>query len=311
MIKLDAKNRQIVGCLLEDCRQSNTQIAKKCKLSREVVAYRIKQLEEGGIIEGYTSDINFNNLGFIAYSLGLNLREYSPESLEELKRRERIVYIQETLGEFNLTCTIIIKDVTDLSEEYESITNIFKGNIIGINADIFIGDIDFSTGYFKDSAKTSNFLKQKTIAISDTDKKILAELVKNSRISVIDLHSNLKISVPTINSRLKDLEKKGVILSNRAIINFKKLGLHRYTLFLFANPDIDKKLIRFCESEKSIWDLGKYAGSFNYLIEILAEDNSEFETIVNKIKNTFRDYIVKSEIMIVTSEIKHSYYSNY
>ena len=49
-MKLDNKDRKILSLLLNDCRLTNSQIAKKSNSSREVVAYRIKQLEENGII---------------------------------------------------------------------------------------------------------------------------------------------------------------------------------------------------------------------------------------------------------------------
>ena len=55
MVELDLKDRKILYELDLNCRQSNTQIDKKVGLSRKVVEYRIKRMEEeeqtrGGII---------------------------------------------------------------------------------------------------------------------------------------------------------------------------------------------------------------------------------------------------------------------
>src|SRR3972149_2971844 len=49
MYDLDAKNRKILYQLDINCRQSNASIGKKVGLSKEVVNYRIKKLENDGI----------------------------------------------------------------------------------------------------------------------------------------------------------------------------------------------------------------------------------------------------------------------
>ena len=48
--KLDLKDRKILYQLELNCRQSNTQIGKKVGLSKDVITYRIKRMEEKGII---------------------------------------------------------------------------------------------------------------------------------------------------------------------------------------------------------------------------------------------------------------------
>ena len=46
MTKLDLKDRKILYELDLNCRQSNSQIGKKVGLKRDVVAYRIKKLQD-------------------------------------------------------------------------------------------------------------------------------------------------------------------------------------------------------------------------------------------------------------------------
>lgn len=307
MIKLDLKDKKILSCLLKDCRQTDTQIAKICNLSREVVNYRINTLKRAGIIIGYTSDINFNNLSYIAYSLGLVLKKIPNNKIEQLKKRERIVYLQKTLGKFNLTCTILIKNLNELQNEYNYILSLFGEEIIEINSDIFLGDIDFSANVFFPQNIEFNFLSKKVYDITDYEKRILRELVKDSRQTIVKLYKKLKISVPTITKLIKELKNKNILLANRIILDYKKLGQHKYTLMIFADPQIEKQLIQYCRQNKNIWDIGKYSGSFNYIIEILASDNEEFESIVNSIKDLFSDKIFRMEIMIVSSELKHEY----
>ena len=55
---LDEADKLILYELLQDCRQPLSKIAKSVKLSQQRVHYRIKKLEEQGIIRKYT--INFS-----------------------------------------------------------------------------------------------------------------------------------------------------------------------------------------------------------------------------------------------------------
>ena len=63
MEKLDLKDRKILYQLDLNCRQSNTQIGKKVGLSKEVVNYRIKRMQDFGIINNFWTAINSLKLG--------------------------------------------------------------------------------------------------------------------------------------------------------------------------------------------------------------------------------------------------------
>ena len=77
--KLDKKDKQILYQLDLDSRQSYKQIGKKSKLSREVVQYRIKQLEKKGIIRGYQTLIDVSKLGYLNCRFFIKFQKDSPE----------------------------------------------------------------------------------------------------------------------------------------------------------------------------------------------------------------------------------------
>jgi len=57
-INLDALDHKIISALGKNCRLSDSKISKMVSRSREVVSYRIKRLEENGIIAGNITGIN-------------------------------------------------------------------------------------------------------------------------------------------------------------------------------------------------------------------------------------------------------------
>ncbi|MBI2143762.1 AsnC family transcriptional regulator, partial [Candidatus Woesearchaeota archaeon] len=62
---MDAKDRKILSELDMDARQPLSAIAKKVGLSREVVNYRIRQLERRNIVKGYYTVLDTAKLGLM------------------------------------------------------------------------------------------------------------------------------------------------------------------------------------------------------------------------------------------------------
>lgn len=61
---LDKTDVKIIKILLENGRLSNRQIAKKVNVSVGTVITKIKKMETGGIINGYSVTLNYENLGY-------------------------------------------------------------------------------------------------------------------------------------------------------------------------------------------------------------------------------------------------------
>ncbi len=305
-MKLDYKNKKILTLLIEDCRLTTSQIAKKINSSREVVAYRIGQLEKTGVIRGYTTDLNFEKLGYIWYSINLSLNSINSKKIASLRKRRRIPYLQESLGKYNLSCSILVQDFVEFKKEYNYIIDLFGKDIISVNSDILLGDVDFLDDFFikKRGAKYRFRDDQKKISVDKIDKKILMELGLNARQSLVSISNRIRVSIPTISKKIKKLKKQKVILRNTVIIDYKKMGYYRYSLRIFANPKIEKSLVEFCSEYHQIWYFGKFSGSDNYVIEILSPDNAEFNSIINLLRQKFKKDISRYDILIATALYK-------
>ena len=81
---LNKKDRKILYQLDLDSRQSLNQIGKKVRLSREVVQYRIKQLEKKGIIKGYRTLIDTSKLGYINCRLFIKFQKDTPQGEQKI-----------------------------------------------------------------------------------------------------------------------------------------------------------------------------------------------------------------------------------
>jgi len=60
---LDDIDKKILNLLQDDCRRPTLELARKLGINKSTVSYRIKRLEEEGIIEGYHAKVNAPKLG--------------------------------------------------------------------------------------------------------------------------------------------------------------------------------------------------------------------------------------------------------
>ncbi len=61
---IDDLDKDILNALLDDSRLSYRQIAKKVDVSVATVMNRVNRLEKEGIIKGYTTNLDYEKLGF-------------------------------------------------------------------------------------------------------------------------------------------------------------------------------------------------------------------------------------------------------
>jgi Lrp/AsnC family leucine-responsive transcriptional regulator len=318
MIKIDKKDSYLLASLLSNCRNSDAKTGKETGMSREVVAYRIAHLEREGVITGFTTDINFNKLGFSAYSISVKLsnpsKDIESHIVKSLMENKKIVYLQKALGRYDLIGTILVTSLQELDIELKKIREEIGINLKLLDIDAFLGDYDFMPSFFKKDSRNQkeiSFLETENYKIDKEDKIILEALVKDSRITAVDLSQKLKLSVFAIAHRIKKLIKNKVILAFRALVDMEKLGFHRYSILLnISNPKIEGNLVSFCRNHNLIWDLGKYTGNYNYVIEIYARNNEQFKQIIDEVNNLFRESIIDFETLIVLKELKHEYFFN-
>ena len=130
----DDKDVKILSALYEDARMTTVQLAQKAGLSPDAVKYRMKRLEKGGYIMGYTLWLDANKLGFNYYKFLIGFRSITKEKekqfLNYCSSHDNIIFLNKTIGSWDIEVDIIVKDNTELHEFTREIKTKF-GHIIG------------------------------------------------------------------------------------------------------------------------------------------------------------------------------------
>ena len=129
-MKLDAKDKKILEQLQKNARQTIAQIAKKTKLPRDVVVYRIKKLEQSGVIRAHHTMLNPQKLGYPLYVYVLlacyNLKpEEETKFINYLKNHKQIIYVAKNSGKYDFSIGVCAKDYIEFDEIIRNIRQKF------------------------------------------------------------------------------------------------------------------------------------------------------------------------------------------
>ncbi|MCW4024856.1 MAG: Lrp/AsnC family transcriptional regulator [Candidatus Bathyarchaeota archaeon] len=117
LANLDAVDIKILNLLKEDCRISNRKIARTLHLSAALAAARIKNLEDKGLIKGYTAVLDSLKLGYdITAVIMVRTNGAHVEDLESfLARVDNIIALYEVTGDFDVIAIAKLKDRVSLN----------------------------------------------------------------------------------------------------------------------------------------------------------------------------------------------------
>jgi len=115
------------------------------------------------------------------------------------------------------------------------------------------------------------------------DRKILAELQRDGRISVTDLAARVGLSLSPCHRRLRALEQSGVIRGYRAELDPAALGLGFSTIVFVTLKEGDKRAVEAFEKAvvalHQVVQAQRLFGDPDYLLQVLVKDLSAFQRL--------------------------------
>lgn len=319
MIELDIKDRKILYELDTNSRQSYHEIAKKVGLSKDSIIYRINKLKESDIIKKFHTLIDVGKLGFISFRLYLKLQNTTPEQeseiIEFIKDQKIVTWCASIDGDYDLGMWILVKSIKEMNLFWKEILKKYTNFIDKRWLTIFTKVSYFSRVYL--TGKKQNFDEYIFITepeerkIDENDIEILKLLALDSRISVLDISQKLKLTPKTVSARIKDLEKRKIIVGYRTMFDLEKLGYQYFKLHINLHNVTEEKQRKFRAFVKQhpniIYD-NEVLGGDDFEIEIQIGTLSEFRAIIDDIKKQFSDIIKSYNHMTIYKEHKFIFF---
>ncbi|RZL80440.1 MAG: Lrp/AsnC family transcriptional regulator [Rhodococcus sp. (in: high G+C Gram-positive bacteria)] len=122
--------------------------------------------------------------------------------------------------------------------------------------------------------------------MDNVDRKILAELQRDGRLSVTELADRVRLSISPCHRRLRALESSGAISGYRAQLDARALGLTFEALVFVTMRAADRDTIEAFEKAVAaiphVLQAQRLFGDPDYLLRVVARDLPGFQTLYDE-----------------------------
>ena len=317
MINLDLKDRKLLTLLDENARYSNSQLAKKVRLSKPSIEYRIQRFHKNNIIFAFYTVIDFTKLGYQQYKLYFKFQNTSIETeskiIEYWKKDSMSIWLAQLRGPWDLAVSILAQNNYEFGQTLKRFMESFSAFIL--QKDILLTEYSpfYSRAHLAETTKKefTYGIPSQIIKLDETDKKILKVLSNNARIPIVELAEKTSLSRDTVMYRIKKLTEEKVIVQYRCYLNLENLNMKHYKIiFRMKNfsPSEEEKIKDYAAHHKQSTQLLKLIGSYDLEIEFETQSEDELYEILNNIRQKFSSIIRDFDIIRITRTHKLGFF---
>ena len=315
---LDETDKKILFELDKNARQTLSQIGKRLRLSKQVVDYRIKNLEKNGLIKGYFSVLDIGKLGFLDFRIFLKFYNTTPEKereiIEYLKNNPRVGWLVSVDGYWSTNMLVWAKSMIDLQDNFwKGFMDRYRNYIDNKWISVITHLVHYRKNFLVPDSKNLDFeisggeIKKD---VDEKDEKILDLLSGNARMPLVEIGKKVGLSTNIVAYRIKQMKKRNVILGFRPLLDLEKLGVQYHKVHFYlknTKPETEKQLLEYSKRHPNIILVDITVGGADFEIEIYAKNSSEFHSILDDIKTRFSEVIKNYETMVYCKEYKWIY----
>lgn len=317
MYKLDQKDKQILFQLDVNSRQSINELAKGTKLSRDIVTYRMKQLEKAGLIQKYIAIIDFSKFVHNIVRLYLKLQNTTPEIESQIiqffLQQKNTLTVLKIDGQYDVAVGFLVKDLHSYQYAYEQFQQKFRIYIAEKNFTVFLDYIHFHRNYLTEKKyyncapiSTGSF---QPYNYDQKDVELLILIKENARITLLELAQKLKMTATGVKYKLRNLEKNKVIVAYKLLLDISQLGYEYYKVDLqLEDLSIIPALNQFITQHPNVIYRDIAVGGSDFEFDCELSSPEDFYKLIEELKALFPKKIRNYSYFKVLKTYKYSYF---
>lgn len=305
--KLSTIDKRIIYQLDLNPRIPLTTLAKKLRINRNTLEYRIKKLVDKKIIKYFFTVVNGFNLGFNYYKYYIKIKRINKEfSLSRLFDENEVVWIGRTDGYWDFAITLRAKNHVDILKILTKINTFFeikeKSLLQIAKASVFNERWLINT---KDINEIDSEMYEKIPKLNEKDIKIIDILSVNARETLVNIANLINLTPEAVSKRIKNLKREKIIVGFKTRINYPSLGYDYYHLLLALDKsDFKKKVINLLKSFENCVLVFETVGKYDIQAEFIAKSYQEIRLFIDKLKEQFPNEIENIERLFIIEESK-------
>lgn len=336
--ELDLADRRILFELDCNSRQSLSELARRVRLGRDLVSYRLERLQQQGVLNRCATLVNPYKLGMTVYKTYLRVetnRTRVSELITALDRHPNTYWLAETSGEWDIVFSILARTPKEFYDFQNRIFSDFRDIIINFNVHTLVNYWWFPKKYLLGarwqeerqkldlSSETNGralngwgfhepeFTFGATpdeILLDDLENGILNLLSKDSRLGYAELAERLNATPAVMKYRVEKLEERGIIAGYRVDVDLACLGMNLFKVMVHQRDyDVKKELEfrEFCRDHPNISCYVQQIGSHKVEFEVEAKDYQQFNAVLDEVRERFAKYIRTMDYMVIRKDYHH------
>ena len=311
MVKIDVKDKKILYHLDLDSRQSFNSIGKKVCLTKDNVTYRVKRLQEQGVIVNFRTHMFFQIFNYLYVRTYFKLQNTNPQLKKEIIdyfcSNDDIIYVGSLEGSYDLIVNSPVKNPLRLNAFFET-SHLKYGDYIAEEASaIFLVSSWYGLSFLLDEKIEKRdvirgtderelpklFSQFNPIKIDNIDFKILKILSDNARIPTTEIAKQINSTITVVHHRIKKLIESKIISGFSVTLDLGKIG------YRFYHVDINLKkftnrynIIDYIKKNPYLYCIEKVIGHGADLeLEFFLENVEHLHNIMEDLSSKFPESI--------------------
>jgi DNA-binding Lrp family transcriptional regulator len=320
-VTLSRREVDVLYALDFNARASDTEIAKSVggATTPEDVGETITTLVQKGVIAGFHPVLNVPMLGYMYGRVLITLHNCTLENEEDivdyLINHPRVFWTFRTQGSYDL----LFMAWTKSSREFLEFIQVFEsrfGKFVKRKMESIVTDLTYLRSRYLNGGSDRDELHvhetPNRISLDKLDRRILQLMSINARFTADELALNLKEPKKTIEQRVAKLEKNGLILGYRPLVNHRLIGYTWYKVWLHVNMTSRKAFAALMSDIKgspiTVWVAEGIGLPADIEIEVMVSSNSELYEFINRLRFTYPAMIEDYSTFVFLETLKELYF---
>ncbi len=317
-VGVDKWDRRIMYALDCNSRQSNSKIAKKLKIGKNFVNYRIRRLEERGIIRGYFTVIDGYKLGNIAIRAYLKWGFVSPEKEREIVDfiidNSNVWWVGTISGEWSLAMVVWVSHFSEFEKFWFELMDKYQRyihrRVVAIYSKMWDCSYAFLSPENVEDRPYQVIGSADAVKLSKKELLLLDVLAESARIPTIELAKKTGLSESGVKGVLKRLTSLGVIRGFGTIFDTEMLGYTYYKFYFYLKGVGNyEQMLQFALSHPNTIYVNKTIAFADFEVDVMCRSTSEVRAFLEAFGKRFGESINDYGMFIYEKNQKKKYFS--
>lgn len=291
MKSFDALDRTIFRILDTEGALSVTGVAKRVRRGRDTVAYRLRRMEEDGILRGVEPILDPGALGLGLFKTYVSFA-HSPVSVERtlkaLRAHPQVYCAARAYGRWDLMFNMVARDAREFAAARDAVLGRVTSGIREMDCAVFTEMEYYNRKYLGAAPYAWRALAiVKNGEFDDAFRQVLRRMCADARASEVGIAKAEGLTPIVVRTRREQAEASGVILGYRARFDRTAFELSSYKLHIQLQDYSSQSLSalrQFAKNHPYVSQFMTHIGGWPCEMNIEAHDNRHAAQIIDELR---------------------------